>query len=92
MVKYSVLRLGIFFGCFGVLWLLGLRSPDQLLLLLVLAAFVSMVISFFALKGPRSQLAERIDDRVNRTLARRAEDDEDDDTDESAEDREAESR
>lgn len=88
MVKYSVLRLGIFVACFGLLWLFGLRSPDQLLLLLILAAVASMVISFFALKGPRDELAVRIDDRVRRVRDRRPEPD----SDESAEDREAESR
>jgi hypothetical protein len=88
MVKYSVLRLGIFFACLGLLWLFGLRSQDQLLLLLVLAAFISMAVSFFVLKGPRDELAERIDDRVTRIRARHAETSQD----EAAEDREAESR
>ena len=70
MLKFTVLRLGIFFVCLGLLWLVGLRSPDQLFLLLLLAAVISMVISFFALKGPRDELSEKIDARVNRALAR----------------------
>lgn len=88
MVKYSVMRLGIFFACLGLLWLFGLRGQDQVLLLLVLAAFVSMAISFFVLKGPRDELAERIDARVRRMVSRNAETSQD----EAAEDREAESR
>ncbi len=87
MLKFSVLRLAIFFACLGLLWLVGLRSPDQLLLLLLLAAVISMVISFFALKGPRDQFSAQIDDRVNRTLARRKAASED----EQAEDREVDS-
>lgn len=71
MLKFTVLRLGIFFVCLGLLWLVGLRSPDQLFLLLLLAAVISMVISFFALKGPRDELSEKIDARVNRAIARR---------------------
>ena len=87
MLKFTVLRLAIFFACFGLLWLAGLRSPDQLLLLLLLAAVISMVISFFALKGPRNELAAQIDDRVNRAVTRRKAVSED----EQAEDQEADS-
>ncbi|MGV1007931.1 MAG: DUF4229 domain-containing protein [Dermatophilaceae bacterium] len=87
MLKYTVLRLGIFAVCFGVLWLVGMRSPDQFFLLLLLAALISMGISFFALKGPRNQLSEQIDARVTRALARNNTASED----EQAEDREADS-
>ncbi len=87
MLKFSVLRLAIFFACLGLLWLAGLRSPDQLFLLLLLAAVISMVISFFALKGPRNQFSAQIDDRVNRALARHNAVSED----EAAEDQEADS-
>ncbi|MGB8382409.1 MAG: DUF4229 domain-containing protein [Dermatophilaceae bacterium] len=87
MLKFTVLRLGIFFVCLGLLWLVGLRSPDQLFLLLLLAAVISMVISFFALKGPRGELSEKIDARVNRALARHKAASED----EQAEDQEADS-
>ena len=65
-----VLRLGVFAGCLGLLWLLGLRSVDQQLLLVLLAGLLSMVISLFALKGPREALSQRIDARVRRAAAR----------------------
>ena len=51
------------------------------------AALLSTVISFFALKGPRGELSEKIDARVNRAIARHKEMSED----EQAEDKEADS-
>jgi len=68
VVRYSVLRLLIFFGVLAALWLLGLRGPDQQLLLLVLAAAISMAISVVVLRPFREdysrQLAQRLDARA----------------------------
>lgn len=68
MVRYSVLRLLIFFGVLAALWLLGLRGPDQQLLLLVLAAAISMAISVVVLRPFREdysrQLAKRLEGRA----------------------------
>ena len=68
MVRYSVLRLLIFFGVLAALWLLGLRGPDQQLLLLVLAAAISMAISVVMLRPFREdysrQLAQRLEARA----------------------------
>ncbi len=64
MLVYSVLRLAIFAGCLALLWLLGLRAPDQQLLLVVLAGLLSMAISFVALRGQRERLSARISERV----------------------------
>lgn len=68
MVRYSVLRLLIFFGVLAALWLLGLRGPDQQLLLLVLAAAISMAISVVVLRPFREdysrQLAQRLEGRA----------------------------
>lgn len=68
MVRYSVLRLLIFFGVLAALWLLGLRGPDQQLLLLVLAAAISMAISVVVLRPFREdysrQLAQRLEARA----------------------------
>jgi len=66
MLRYSVLRLMMFFGFLSALWLLGLRGAW----LLGVSALVSMVVSYFVLQGPRAQLsasiARRIDERAGR--------------------------
>ncbi len=73
MLRYTVLRLLIFFGCIALLWLVGLRDRDEQLLLVVLAAVLSMVISFFALKPFREEYARQLADRLNhRTRAKQA--------------------
>ena len=65
MLRYSVLRLLIFFGVLSLLWLVGIR--DQWMLL-VLAALISMVLSFFVLARFREEgttaIAERLQRRV----------------------------
>jgi hypothetical protein len=70
MARYTVLRLLIFFGFLCGLWLLGLRDVSQRWWLLGLSALGSMVVSFFALRGPRTQfsasLASRVDERARR--------------------------
>ena len=67
MLRYTLLRLLVFLGCVCVLWLLGLRDRDQLLLLVVGAALLSAVISYFGLRRFRedysAQLAHRIEQR-----------------------------
>lgn len=60
-VRYTIARLLIFFVCMGVGWLAGLRH-DPILLVLV-AATASMIISLFALNGMRSQFAQDIVER-----------------------------
>ena len=70
MARYSVLRLLIFFGFLCALWLLGLRDDSERWWLLGLSALGSMVVSFFALRGPRAQLsatiARHLDERGRR--------------------------
>lgn len=88
MVRYSLLRILIFFGVMSALWLLGLRDRDEQLLL-VLSALISMAISVFALRRFREdysqQLAERLERRAQaKQRAARS--------DEQAEDAEDESR
>ena len=72
MVRYSVLRLLIFFGCLGLLWLLGLRSRDQQLILLMGAALLSLAISYFALRPFREQYSRELVERLERRRAARA--------------------
>ena len=67
MLRYSLLRLLIFLGCVSLLWLVGLRDRDELLLLVVIAALLSAVISYFGLRRFRedysAQLAQKIEQR-----------------------------
>jgi mannitol-specific phosphotransferase system IIBC component len=94
MVRYSLLRILIFFGVMAALWLLGLRDRDEQLLLLVLSALISMAISVVALKRFREdysqQLAERIERRTQARQAQRSA--RTDGSDEQAEDAEDETR
>jgi len=72
MVRYSVLRLMMFFGFLLALWLLGLRGAW----LLGFSALGSMVVSYFVLREPRAQfsasIARRIDERSARAERARA--------------------
>ena len=64
MLRYTVLRLLVFLGCLALLWLLGLRGEEDLLLLVVGAALLSAVISYFALRRFREDYsAQRGEDR-----------------------------
>jgi type II secretory pathway component PulM len=68
MLRYSLLRLLIFFGCVSALWLLGLRDREDALLLVVGAALLSAVISYFALRRFRedysAQVAHKLEERA----------------------------
>lgn len=72
MLRYTVLRILIFFGCFLVLWLLGWRSQDDLVPLVLVSALASMLISFFALKGFRQQYSDEISAKLSQRAAKRA--------------------
>ena len=72
VLRYTVLRLLIFFGCLLVLWLVGLRGPDQQILLLLLAALSSVVLSYFLLRRERDDFSQRISDRLERRAEARA--------------------
>ena len=85
--RYSLLRLLVFFGCLLVLWFIPPLAANPILLFLV-AATVSMLISLFALAGVRdaasAAVAEKVDARVARKHAQAGVI-----SDESAEDAEA---
>lgn len=66
-LKYTVLRLGLFVVCLVLLRLAGAGG----LLLLVLAAGVSMALSFLLLRRPREELAAVVHTRVQRRVAQR---------------------
>jgi len=66
-VRYSLVRILIFLGCLGLFRLMGL---ENLLVLLLVAATVSMLISVFALSGMRDRMSAEI---VERSARRRGE-------------------
>jgi type II secretory pathway component PulM len=75
MLRYTVLRLLIFFGVLLVLWLLGLREREEQVLLVVGAALLSMGISYVVLRPFREdysrQIAERLERRAQARQGRR---------------------
>ena len=72
MLRYSLLRLLVFLGCVSLLWLLGLRDRDELFLLVVGAALLSAVISYFALRRFREQYSAQLAEKIEqRSAARR---------------------
>lgn len=72
VLRYSVLRLLVFFGVAGVLWLLGLRDSDEMPILLLLSAAISLVISAVVLKPFRDRASDEIARRVEERRLRRA--------------------
>jgi mannitol-specific phosphotransferase system IIBC component len=69
MLRYSVLRLLIFFGVLSLLWLAGLRDRSQEIPLLVLSALISMVLSYFVLARFREESTQRLAAAVERRAA-----------------------
>jgi flagellar biosynthesis/type III secretory pathway M-ring protein FliF/YscJ len=69
MVRYTLLRILVFFGCLALLWLLGLRSSEMRVVLVVAAALLSMAVSYVVLRPFREDYSRQIAERVE---ARRA--------------------
>jgi hypothetical protein len=69
VLRYTVLRLLIFFGCLAFFWLVGLRNNE--ILLLAVSAAVSLALSYFLLRSQRDRFSEQIADRLERRQARR---------------------
>lgn len=57
---YSILRFGLFFVCFAIAYALGWGNLYGLLG----AAVVSAILSWFFLRGPREQVAEGLQERI----------------------------
>lgn len=76
MLRYTLMRLGIFVGCFFAVWGLvyagvlpkGL-GDSNLLWVLLLALVVSAPISFVVLRGERDRASIKVVERVERTKA-----------------------
>ncbi|MGL5864450.1 MAG: DUF4229 domain-containing protein [Dermatophilaceae bacterium] len=73
MVRYTVLRILVFFACLALLWLVGLRSEGDVVLLVVGAALLSAVISFVGLKRFREEYSAQLADRLERRAGQRRE-------------------
>jgi len=69
LIKYSVLRLSFFVGSLILLWVVGVR---QSILMLVLAAVISMALSYLLLRKQRDELALALDARTRARLDRRS--------------------
>ncbi|MDV3220770.1 DUF4229 domain-containing protein [Intrasporangium sp.] len=61
MLRYTVLRLLIFFGVLMALWLVGIRNNP--LLLVALSAVISAVVSYVLLRGMRDEMTAKLMDR-----------------------------
>ncbi|GAB3558088.1 hypothetical protein GCM10027344_06630 [Spelaeicoccus albus] len=68
MLKYSVLRIGIFAVLLAIFWMVHLLS----LLTIVAAAVLAFLISFLALRGARRDMITYLDER-RRSRAEKAE-------------------
>lgn len=58
MLRYTVLRLLIFFGFTLLFWLVGLR--DNTIVLVVLAALASSITSYVLLRGMRDEMTAKL--------------------------------
>ena len=61
VVRYSILRLLIFFGVLLALWLVGIRNNP--VLLIALSAIISAVVSYALLRGMRDEITAKLMDR-----------------------------
>ena len=70
MVRYTVLRLLIFFGFVFLFWLIGLR--DNPVLLLAASAIASAALSYVLLRGIRDEMTAKLVERHEARLAAKA--------------------
>jgi len=61
VLRYSLLRFGLFAACLGVLYLLGARG----ILLVLLAAAISLALSYVLLARQRGELARLLAERAS---------------------------
>ncbi len=89
MVRYTVLRLLIFFGFVLLFWLIGLRDTSDMgrLVLVGSAAVASAAVSYVLLRGMRDEMTAKLVERHEARLRAKAEgfDDGDDELAEDAE-------
>lgn len=68
LIKYSVLRLALFVGSLMLLWAVGVR---QSILMLALAALISLALSYLFLGAQREAVAQGLAARIDTRLRRR---------------------
>lgn len=73
LLKFTALRIALFIAALVLLYLTGARDW----LLLLLAAVVSLALSYVLLRGPRDELAASLQERTSERLRRRSRADED---------------
>lgn len=73
VLRFTLMRLMIFFGCLLIFWLLGLRSQAQQPWLLLAAAAASVILSYFLLRRERDRMSDQIAEKVSRRLQARRE-------------------
>ncbi|MFE5212459.1 DUF4229 domain-containing protein [Streptomyces sp. NPDC056600] len=73
MLRYTLMRLGIFVGCFAVVWggvyagvLPSAVGDSNGIWIILLALVVSAPISFVVLRGVRDRASEQIIERMDR--------------------------
>lgn len=77
-LRYTAMRLGVFAGCFGVVWLLAyvrvipVTGATGVVFLLALAAVVSAPVSYVVLSRQRDAMSEQIVGKVEETRQRLA--------------------
>lgn len=71
-VRYTILRLLAFFACLLVLSAIPWMR-DNVLILLLAAATLSMLLSLFFLNGPRDEMSAKIADQVEHRMERKQE-------------------
>jgi len=69
VVRYTLLRLLIFFGVLMTLWLVGIRNSP--VLLVGLAAILSAVLSYLLLRGMRDEMTAKLMERHEAKLRAR---------------------
>jgi hypothetical protein len=68
LVKYSVLRLALFVASLVVLYAVGVRES---ILMVVLAAFISLALSYLLLRKQRDAVALALSQRISSRIDRR---------------------
>ena len=69
LIKYSVLRLALFVGSLVLLYAVGVR---QSILMLVLAAAISLALSYLLLSKQRDEVALALSERISGRIDRRS--------------------
>ena len=67
-MRYSVLRILLFFGCLLVFSLVREAAGIPVVAVVILATVSSLALSFVVLRGPREEMAARLASRIDNRL------------------------